>query len=328
MIVSWNTTNKCNLTCSHCYRDAGEKYKEELNTEEAKTLISQIARAGFKVMIFSGGEPLMREDIFELIEYAAKLGLRPVMGTNGTLITKKIAKRLKEVGTAAVGISLDSLDYKKHDEFRGYDGAFRDTVKAMINCYELGLRFQVHTTVMDWNKEEIISIADFAAAIGASGYHIFFLIPTGRGENIQKEMLGAGEYEELLMKIMKKQQQMDIEIKPTCAPQFIRIANKIGTKVRYSKGCIAGIDYCIINPKGQVQPCAYLNEITGDVREKPFDEIWKESALFNELRSLNYKGSCGKCSYKNSCGGCRARAAYYNDGDYMAEEILCMLSSR
>lgn len=328
MIVSWNTTNKCNLTCSHCYRDAGEKYQEELNTEEAKTLISQIAKAGFKIMIFSGGEPLMREDIFELISHAKEVGLRPVLGSNGTLINIDIAKKLKQAGAAAVGISLDSLDNIKHDQFRGYSGAYEDTINAMKNCKEVGLRFQIHTTVMDWNKDEIIDVADFAVDIGASAYHIFFLVPTGRGKDIEDEMLHSNEYEELLTRIMKKQQQVDIEIKPTCAPQFIRIANKIGTKVRFSKGCLAGISYCIINPKGQVQPCAYLNEISGDVRKTPFDVIWRESTLFNELRTMNYKGSCGSCNHKSSCGGCRARAAYYNDGDYMSEEKLCVLSSK
>lgn len=328
MIVSWNTTNKCNLTCSHCYRDAGEAYQEELNTEEAKTLISQIAKAGFKIMIFSGGEPLIREDIFELISHANKVGLRPVLGSNGTLINIDIAKKLKEAGAAAVGISLDSLDNIKHDNFRGYIGAYEDTVNAMKNCKEVGLRFQIHTTVMDWNKDEIIDVADFAVAIGASAYHIFFLVPTGRGKDIVDEMLCSDQYEELLTQIMKKQQQVDIEIKPTCAPQFIRIANQVGTKVRFSKGCLAGISYCIINPKGQVQPCAYLNEVSGDVRKTPFDVIWRESTIFNELRTMNYKGSCGSCNHKNSCGGCRARAAYYNDGDYMSEEKLCILSSK
>lgn len=328
MIVSWNTTNKCNLNCSHCYRDAGEKYKEELNTEEAKTLIDQISKAGFKVMIFSGGEPLMREDIFELIEHASKSGLRPVMGSNGTLITKEVAQKLKKSGTAAVGISLDSLDSRKHDKFRGYDGAYNDTVKAMKNCKEAGLKFQIHTTVMDWNRKEIIDISDFAVDIGAFAYHIFFLVPTGRGEKIEKEMLSSNDYEELLSQIMKKQQQVNIEIKPTCAPQFIRVAERLGTNVRFSKGCIAGVSYCIINPKGQVQPCAYLNEISGDVRKIPFDEIWREGRVFNELRTLNYKGSCGRCSHKNSCGGCRARAAFYHKGDYMAEESSCIFASK
>lgn len=326
MIVSWNTTNRCNLTCSHCYRDAGERLQEELDTREAMGLLDEIARAGFKIMIFSGGEPLIREDIYELIEYAASLGLRPVVGSNGTLITPEVAGRLKKAGTAAVGISLDSLDPIKHDQFRGYKGAFRDTVLAMKNCRDIGLRFQIHTTVMDWNRDEIVKVTDFSVAMGGSAHHIFFLVPTGRGEKIKEEMLNSREYEELLTAIMRKQQTVNIEVKPTCAPQFIRIAEEIGTKVRFSRGCLAGISYCIINPKGEVQPCAYLTEIAGNVRETPFDVIWKDSQLLNELRTLKYKGSCGVCKYQSSCGGCRARAAYYNDGDYMAAENLCKYS--
>lgn len=174
MIVSWNTTNKCNLYCSHCYREAGEKLKEELTTQQAKELIQEIHKAGFKIMIFSGGEPLMREDIFELIKYASKIGLRPVLGTNGTLITKDIAEKLKQAGARGVGISLDSLNAKKHNQFRGDKNAFRDTLLGMKNCRDIGLRFQIHTTVMEWNKEEIIPMADFAVAMGASAYHIFF----------------------------------------------------------------------------------------------------------------------------------------------------------
>jgi putative heme d1 biosynthesis radical SAM protein NirJ2 len=326
MIVSWNTTNKCNLFCSHCYRDSGKEWEEELNTNEGKKLLEEIARAGFKIIIFSGGEPLMRDDIFELIEYASSLGLRPVVGSNGTLITSSIAKKLKEAGALSVGISIDSLNPNKHNVFRGYEGAYRDTINGMKNCRDAKLRFQIHTTVMNWNKDEIIDIADFAVAMGASAYHIFFLVPTGRGLELEKEMLSVKEYEDLLTRILRKQEEVSIEIKPTCAPQFIRVAKELGIDVRFRRGCLAGVSYCIINPRGEVQPCAYFNKVVGNVRETPFDIIWRESSVLNKLRTLDYKGSCGGCKYKNSCGGCRARAAYYNDGDYMGEDRMCRLS--
>ncbi|MHC6180146.1 putative heme d1 biosynthesis radical SAM protein NirJ2 [Clostridium sp. JNZ X4-2] len=324
MIVSWNTTNRCNLKCSHCYRDSGKEIIGELTTKEAKTLIDQIVKAGFKIMIFSGGEPLMRDDIFELISYASQAGLRPVLGTNGTLISKKTAERLKESGVAGVGISLDSLDSKKHDIFRGHDGAFRDTINAMNNCREAGIRFQVHTTVMEWNKEEIIDISDFAVAMGAAAHHIFFLIPTGRAKNIEDEVLKSEEYGRLLTVIMKKQQGIHIELKPTCAPQFVPIAKSLGIDIRFKRGCIAGINYCVVNPKGDVQACAYLSQCAGNIRKTTFDEIWRNSVLFNNLRTQNYKGSCGSCKYKDTCGGCRARAAYYNKGNYMESDKLCI----
>jgi hypothetical protein len=129
MIVSWNTTNKCNTYCSHCYRDSGKEHNEELTTEEGKKLIEEIVKAGFKMMIFSGGEPLMRKDIFELIQYSSSLGLIPVLGSNGTLINLNIAKKLKKAGTKSIGISLDSLNGKKHDRFRRYKNAWKDTVQ-------------------------------------------------------------------------------------------------------------------------------------------------------------------------------------------------------
>lgn len=324
MIVSWNITNKCNMYCDHCYRDAGEKNNGELTTEEGKSLIREIAKAGFKIMIFSGGEPLIRKDIFELISYANELKLRPVIGTNGTLISREVAAKLKESGLKAVGISLDSLNGNKHDKFRKYENAWRDALYGMKNCRDIGLPFQIHTTVMDWNKDEVINIIDFTVAMGGSAHYPFFLVPTGRGMDIAEKSLNRDEYEESLKLIMKKQKEVNIEIKPTCAPQFVRIAEELGIETRFTKGCIAGRSYCIISPKGDVQPCAYLNKIAGNVREVPFGEIWKDSEIFNELRTYDYGESCGSCKYKNSCGGCRARAAYYNDGNYMAGDSMCI----
>ena len=328
MIVSWNVTNACNMYCDHCYREAGCKAEEELSTAEAKTLLEQIARANFKIMIFSGGEPLMRPDIVELVAYAKKLGLRPVFGTNGTLITLEMAQKLKEAGAMGMGISLDSMDAAKHNEFRKFPNAWEGAVQGMLNCRAVGLPFQIHTTVMDWNSHEIEAITDFAVAEGAVAHHFFFLVPTGRAKTIEAESLRAEEYEDTLTRIMKKQQEVDIELKPTCAPQFLRIADQMGIKTRFRRGCLAGTAYCIISPRGKVQPCAYLNMELGDVRKTPFDEIWKNSEVLNKLRTLEYSGGCGTCKYKHACGGCRARAAYYNNGDYMAEEPWCLYHGR
>ena len=328
MIVSWNTTNASNMYCDHCYREAGCKAEEELSTSEAKTMLEQIARAGFKIMIFSGGEPLLRPDILELVAYATKLGLRPVFGTNGTLITLDMAHKLKAAGAMGMGISLDSMDAKKHNEFRKFPNAWEGAVQGMKNCREAGLPFQIHTTVMDWNSHELEAMTDFAVELGAVAHHFFFLVPTGRAKTIEAESLRAEQYEAVLTRIMKKQQEVDIELKPTCAPQFMRIAAQMGVKTRFRRGCLAGTAYCIISPRGKVQPCAYLNMELGDVRETPFDEIWKNSEVLNTLRTLEYKGGCGSCEFKRVCGGCRARAACYNDGDYMAEEPWCLYHGR
>ncbi len=278
MIVSWMTTNQCNLKCVHCYQDAENATERELSTDEAKKMIDEIARAGFKLMIFSGGEPLMRPDIYELVAHAASRGLRPVFGSNGTLITDEVAGRLKEAGACAV---------------------------------------------VDWNRDEVCDITDFAEEIGAVAHYIFFLIPVGRGEYIQETSLEVLENEALLRDIMKKSAEVSIDVKPTCAPQFTRVAKQLGIDTRFTRGCLAGLTYCVVGSEGIVRPCAYMTEEAGDVREQPFDEIWKTSPVFEKLRTQAYSGACGSCDYKDGCGGCRARAAYYHDGDILAQDDYC-----
>ena len=287
MIVSWMTTNKCNLKCVHCYQDAEEATDRELSTEEAMKMIDEIAHAGFKIMIFSGGEPLLRPDIFDLVAHAASRGLRPVFGTNGTLITYEIAMRLKECGACAMGISVDSLDPAKHDRFRGLENAYDLTMRGIEACKQAGLPFQLHTTVVDWNREEICDVTDFAERIGAIAHYIFFLIPVGRGEFIKETSLEVQENEALL------------------------------------RGCLAGLTYCVVGSEGIVRPCAYMTEEAGDVRAMPFDEIWKTSPVFRALRTEAYGGACGTCDYREGCGGCRARAAYYHEGDILAQDDYC-----
>ena len=322
MIVSWNTTNLCNLQCRHCYRDAGVKAQRELNTEEGLALVDQIAAAGFKIMIFSGGEPLMREDIYTLTARARDQGLRPVFGTNGTLLDHRAAQRLKAAGAVTMGISLDSVDPARHDHFRALSGAWQKAVDGMKACHAAGLPFQIHTTVMEWNLPEVELLTDFAVETGAVAHHIFFLVPTGRAVDIEAETLRAAQYETLLRRIMKKQAQVSIELKPTCAPQFVRIAEQMGIETRFTKGCLAGVSYCIVNPVGIVQPCAYLNVAAGDVRRETFGKIWRDAPVFQELRAAKYKGKCGSCNYQDRCGGCRARAYFYHQ-DYLAEEPWC-----
>ncbi len=316
------------MYCDHCYRDAGAKLTEELTTEQAKKMITEIKKAGFRIMIFSGGESIMREDIYELGEFATKQGLRPVLGTNGTLITLEAAHNLKKAGFLAVGVSLDSLDAEKNNNFRKLDNAYNLTIQGMENLKSAGVPFQIHTTVMDWNVDELEDVTDYAIEIGAMAHHVFFLVPTGRAINIEQEGLRVVEYEKTINRLMEKQKTVPIEIKPTCAPQFMRIADQKGIKMRFSRGCLAGLTYCIISPKGDVQPCAYLDIPLGNVKEIPFDKIWRENEMLKELRTQAYKGKCGYCDYIDRCGGCRARAYYYSGGDYMAEDEWCLYKPR
>ena len=177
--------------------------------------------------------------------------------------------------------------------------------------------------MVDWNRDEVCDITDFAERIGAVAHYIFFLIPVGRGKFIQETSLQVVENEALLKDIMLKSQQVSIDVKPTCAPQFTRIAEQLGIETRFTRGCLAGLTYCVIGSEGIVRPCAYMTEEAGDVREQPFDEIWRTSPVFQKLRTQDYVGACGTCDYKDGCGGCRARAAYYHEGNYMAQDDYC-----
>lgn len=322
VLISWNTTNQCNLACDHCYRDAGPRLAEELSTEEGLALVEEVARAGFRVLILSGGEPLLRPDLLTLVAAARRRGLRPVLGTNGTLLTFELARKFKKAGLAAVGISLDSRHAAEHDRLRRRPGAWEAAVAAMDYCREAGLPFQVHTTVMDWNAAELEALTDFAVARGARGHHFFFLVPTGRAARLGGR-LRAAAYEDLLGRILRKQQKVAIELKPTCAPQFMRLARQMALTLPYGRGCLAGLAYCLVNPRGEVQPCAYLDVSAGNVRATPFSRIWAQSPLFLDLRRQEYRGSCGRCAYRRVCGGCRARA-YSASGDYLGEDPWCL----
>lgn len=326
MIISWNTTKRCNLYCKHCYRDSSNEYfRGELNTDEGKKLIEEIAKSGFRILILSGGEPLMRDDIYELSSYARKSGIIPVLGTNGTLITENVAKNLKKAGIMAAGVSLDYLDEEKHDNFRNLKGSFNKTIEGIRNCLKEGIRVQINTTVTKDNKEGILDIIDFSKEIGATSNHPFFLVEVGRGKNLKKEALNSKEYIDMINKILDKQSEIDIELKPTCAPQFMSLAKKRGVNMRFSRGCIAGIGYCCILPNGDVHICPYLPKVVGNVREDSFDRIWRESEIFNELRDFKkYKGRCGSCKDISICGGCRARA-YISTGDYLGEDPISIM---
>lgn len=323
-IVSWNSTNKCNLNCPHCYRDAGENMAAELNTAEAKKMLREIKAADFNLMIFSGGEPLLREDIFELIAYAARIGLRPVLGTAGGLLDFKTAQKLKDAGLMAAGISLDSIDPVKHDKFRGQPGLFELVEDAFRALKKVAIPFQTHMTVMDWNVTEIEAFIDYTASVGARAAHIFFLVPTGRAAYIEKNSVDKIQYKKAVERIMKKFAQVEIEVKPVCAPQFIAAADQLNISTRFKSGCLAGINYCIVNPVGDVQPCAYLDLKVGNIREESFTSIWRNSKVFKQLRQQNWQGKCGTCQYKNSCRGCRAKA-YYATNNYLAADPFCLV---
>ncbi len=327
MLISWNVTRACNQRCLHCYRDAGVADADELDTDESVALTGEIARAGFKILVLSGGEPLMRQDIEALIAAAGDNGLRPVLGTNGTLLSKDVARRLKRAGLSRAGISLDSIAPPGHDSFRGDEDAWEKGVAAMRACKDESLEFQIHTTVTRNNWKEIGEISDLAVKLGAKAHHVFFLVPTGRGCSIEEDAITPAQVEELLRELLKKQQGLGIEIKPVCAPQFVRIAAEIGQPTRFTQGCLAGISYCCVLPNGDVHPCPYLPIKVGNVRETLFSQLWRKDPHFQKLRGQRYSGRCGECIHRVSCGGCRARA-WASSGDYMGEDDGCIFSQQ
>jgi putative heme d1 biosynthesis radical SAM protein NirJ2 len=322
MIISWNITKACQLKCRHCYRDAGTKEADELNPVEGKDLIEEIAKAGFKILIISGGEPLMRADVYDLMAHAKAQGMRPVLGTNGIMIDRAVARKLKDAGLTRAGISLDSTDEAVHDDFRQLAGSWKGSIAGMKACLDEGLDFQIHTTVTRYNYKDVEKITDLAVSLGAKAHHIFFLVPTGRGKDLDA-LIPSDDYQALLRKIMKKQGEVPIELKPVCAPQFVPLAGDMGLSTRFQRGCLAGVSYCCILPNGDVHPCPYFPKRVGNVRDKKFSAMWREDALFKELRQGDYEGNCGGCQHKTTCGGCRARA-YAETGNYMDFDPECI----
>lgn len=323
--ISWNVTKKCNLYCKHCYRESSpdEVTEGELSTQEGLRLLDDIKKAGLDIIVFSGGEPLMRPDIFQLIQYATSIGLTPLMGTNGTLITEDVARRLKESGLNAIAISVDSLDPEVHDNFRGSEKALYRAMTGIRNCIDADLKVQVNCTITKYNKDQIDTIMEYANESGAVSCHMLFLVDVGRGKNIDATQLSKAEYKSTINKIIDN--KLDVRVKPTCAPQYKVEAMFKDIPTVGGRGCIAGISYCSILPNGDVHICPYTPVKVDSIRERAFDDIWANNEVFNKLRDFTqYKGKCGSCMHIDICGGCRARA-FSATGDWLEEDPYCLL---
>jgi len=341
LVLSWNLTRKCNLKCPHCYINATtQELKNELTTEEAKNLIDQICEVSRPLLILSGGEPLLRPDVYELVRYGAAKGLKMGLGSNGSLIDGTAAKRLKEAGIETVSISLDSHIPEQHDEFRGVRGSWEKAVRAIKALRENGVLVQINTTVTQQNYDQIDDIMSLAERLGVENFHLFFLVPTGRGVKIAD--ISPARYEDMIKTTFAKAAKHKLNVRPSCAPQFMRIAKDMGLDMRrWIRGCIAGLYYCRVYPNGDITPCPYLPIKLGNIREKSFKEIWFNSDMFKSMRDFNaLKGKCGECEYRALCGGCRARAYglssdfidYCGDlhepaelkGDFLTEDPWCV----
>jgi len=335
-LVAFEVTRSCNLDCIHC-RAAASKgpYKNELSTQEIIKILTQIREIAQPIIIITGGEPLLRSDIFEIAKKCIEFKLKPVLATNATLIDEKLAKKIKESGIARVSISLDGASAFSHDNFRKMPGAFEGALRGIKNLKKQEIPFQINTTITANNIKELPQIHQLAIDLGAVAHHIFVLVPVGRGKEIQKNSLSPEKYEEILTWFYYQRGKSHLQLKATCAPTYYRIlrqkAREESKKVNFenfgldaiTRGCLAGTGFCFISHIGIVQPCGYLEILCGNLREQNFKEIWFNSEVFNNLRDFKkYKGKCGVCEYIKVCGGCRARA-YEATGDYLEEEPLC-----
>ncbi len=330
IVVSWNTTRLCNLACGHCYLDAVSRKREapdELCTEEALGVIDQLAAvAPGAMLILTGGEPLLRRDLVDLVHAASRKGLMPVIGTNGTLLSAERARMLKDAGAAGVGISLDSANPGFHDRLRGVAGAWQRAIEGIEAARNAGLAILLQTTLFEENRHELPAMADLAERFGAMAFNLFFLVCTGRG--VTQTDLSAATYEETLREIDRLQRERpSLKIRARCAPYMRRIEGLRADESRdgyaeWSSACLAGRRYFRITPQGYVTPCPYIPAVAGSLRMQTLNEIWQRSPLLARLRDELPGGKCGSCDYRLSCGGCRARA-HAACGDIMAEDPKC-----
>ncbi|HTZ17751.1 MAG TPA: radical SAM protein [Dissulfurispiraceae bacterium] len=337
--IAWEITRRCNLRCVHCRSSSEMIVKEhpDFPIEEAFRLLDDIAGYAKPVIVLSGGEPLLRKDVFEIARYGTDKGLRMCMATNGSLVNDDICEKIKASGMRIVSMSLDGASAEVHDDFRNEKGAFAAVMRAAGLFKKYGIEFIINSSFTKRNEEEIPKVYRLAKEIGATAWYLFMIVPTGRGEEIMNELITKEHYEDILdWHYNMEKDEPEMLVRPTCAPHYYRIvlqkAKAEGEKFKRrtlkfstggSKGCLAGQLICLIDVDGNVLPCSYFPKPAGNVRTQSFKDIWENSELFRELRDFkSYKGKCGKCEYLNVCGGCRARA-YAVHGDYLAEEPFC-----
>ena len=329
--ISWNLTKRCNLNCDHCYLDAnfrGGFRTDELSTDECRRVIDQIAEVNPNAfLILTGGEPLLRPDIYDLIHHAAEKKFMVVLGTNGTLINKINAEKIKAAGAHGVGISIDSMDAAKHNTFRGVPFAWERSMEAFDVLNEVGVDFLVQMSVSDMNYREIPDVVAFAEKAGAIAFNLYFLICTGRGQG--NTDISNAAYEEALKLLYEQQMNYKgrLMINSKCAPQYKRVVyendpDSVYTRT-YSGGCPAGTHYSRISPEGNLTPCPFIEETVGNLKTSSFKDLWQNAPLMVQLRNRNQlEGRCGTCEFSAMCSGCRARA-FAETGNYMAQDPSC-----
>jgi len=346
-LVVWNTTNRCNLKCRHCYLNAEDKqYADELTNEEARAFIEDIAAMKCPVLLFSGGEPLLRPDLFELAAYAKSLGLRPVLSSNGTLITPEMARKLHDAGFQYVGVSIDGLE-ETHDKFRGRKGAFREAIEGLKNAEAAGLKTGVRFTVNADNVADLPDVIDTVAEVGIPRFCMYHLVYAGRGSEMVGRDTDLATKRRTIEIVLQKTEELaakDAKLEILTVDNHadgVYIRNRIATEqperlaevdqlLEMHGGCSAGTKMSNVDPYGNVHPCQFWGHVTlGNVKERKFSEIWRDpdDAFMNALRHKgdHVKGRCGACVRRNICGGCRIRAEAVT-GDMWEADPACYLT--
>ncbi len=336
--LAFEITPRCNLNCVHCRTNASMNLKEVLTFEDIIKTIDEISKEFKPVIVLTGGEPLLRNDLFDIADYIKSKGMRVGLATNGTLVNRDMAKKIKSHFDVA-SLSLDGSNADVHDNFRGVGGAFESTLKAAKYFREVGLNFIVNSSFTKRNQHDIENTYRLAKDIKASAWYMFMIVPTGRGEDISDELISKEDYKEILKwHFYMELKEKEIFVRPTCAPEYYAICdmeaktNNIDFERRNlkfstggAKGCIAGQKIAFIGFDGEVKPCSYFLRSAGNILETDFLDIWHNSKIFKDMRDFHgYNKKCSACRYINVCGGCRARAdAYF--GDYLAIDPYCFV---
>lgn len=340
--IAWEITRACALSCVHCRAVAQPRRDpRELTTEEAFRVVDQVRETGDPILVVTGGDPLMRRDVFQVLSYAVQRGLRAALAPSATaLVTTRSLQRVAGTGVKRVAVSLDGPTAAVHDRFRGFSGSFNRTLRIMREVREAGLALQVNTTVSRYSLPLLEEMPEMVAEAGAVQWSVFFLVPTGRGR--LDDMISAEEHERVFHWLYELSRRAPFDVKTTAAPAYRRVAVQ-RARAETAAGPVAGAGYrfqdgldrpaigindgkgfAFISHTGEICPSGFLPIAAGSVREQTFAGIYRDSPLFRELRDPErLKGKCGACEFREVCGGSRARA-YAVSGDYLAEDPSCV----
>jgi AdoMet-dependent heme synthase len=343
--IAWEVTRACAFACKHCRADAQhQRDPRELTTEEGHRLIDRLAKFGSPILIFTGGDPMMRRDLFDLISYAAQKGLRCSLTPTATALpTAERLEQAKAAGIRRIALSLDAPSPEAHDEFRQVNGSWKRTMQILHNAKEVGLSVQVNTTVSTFNVEQLPEMVPFIKEVDAVQWSVFFLVPTGRAQ--ARYMISPEKHEEVFNWLYELSQDAPFDIKATAAPMYRRVAIQRkksesgnggpvtfqGAGFQYAdglnrptKGVNDGNGFLFISHLGQIMPSGFLPVDCGNVRERDIVDVYRNHPVFKDLRNYeNLKGKCGICEYREVCGGQRGRA-YGVTGDYLETDPACV----